>query len=263
MTTETAKEVAQTSQDEEASVEKEGSGLAKTKKKRPDYMARRGYDKRKAFSKTDDKGNVRCTPILFKLKDESEADFQKRMETCGYLGPDKPKGHWDESERQYHMGENSKDCPYCTGKMPTPGTRRSPASKGNKFLTVRAIKVGSLTENKDNVRLFLYFAKEDLSKLSDVVKSSKVNLIYLPSGSEPARSSEPSSDPPSKEDDKVEPKEAKSKLDEAIDNSKPKDGDSVPDFVGAKSGKTWFLKSGETKRQLEKRAGEKLKSYKA
>jgi hypothetical protein len=193
-------------------------------------VTRKGYDKKKAFSKVTKDGKTRVTPHLFRKKDETQEQFLKRMNTDGYLGPDKPKGHWAPDNRVYHMGETPKDCPYCSGSLPAPGTKRSTAKDVGSWKTMPVLKIGQPSSNKEGGKANIYVSKSDFDIIEKLYKLGGADLRLQFKSKNPIVKDEKASSPQAKSaakpaqsnpDASKHQDEPKDKLDELTKNTKP------------------------------------------
>lgn len=100
-------------------------------------------------------GSVRKTPLLKRKGSETEDDFIKRMTELGYLGPEKPGGHWKPESQDYHAGL-AEGCRLCTpggGK----GTRNTKSKSFNgAFRNVSITKIGNKITSNGGMRVTLY-----------------------------------------------------------------------------------------------------------
>lgn len=200
-----------------------------TPQKSDSSVTRKGYDKKKAFSKVTKDGKTRYTPHLFRKKDETQEEFLKRMEANGYLGPDKPKGHWATDNRVYHMGETPKDCPYCSGSLQAPGTKRSTNKDQGLWKTMPVLKIGQPSSNKDGGKANIYVSKSDMDILEKLfsIKGAEIRLQYkskdpiVGGGKASSPKVESAAKPVSKPPASKPQDEPKDKLDELAKNVKP------------------------------------------
>jgi hypothetical protein len=208
-----------------AAVDQKTAPVGQDKEKRDPSLARKGYKKANAFSRVAKNGRVHVTPHLFRKRDETQEQFLVRMSSpnVGYLGPDKPKGHWAPDNRVYHMGESSKGCPYCEGRLPSPGINRSPNKEGGGAQRLKVTKIGPPVRVPNGWRLYLYFSSESEKFLDNLKPNAVQFLVKPPIVEKVVTSRSPSSKPPQVKEVKPSTKpNPESKIDE-VKQSAPVD----------------------------------------